>query len=129
MAEKDSGSEIMPYRFEPVSVSSYSDDESSSSESETDIREQASFTERLGSTSWCECAKCTAMPSGIECQCCREMEGVSERMAENESYQCITEHEQFKVVCLNKDVLYTALVMMNAIRQDPLSLPIPNKYV
>ena len=69
------------------------------------------------------------MPSGIECQCCKEMEGVSERMAENEIYNCITEHEQFKVACLNKDVLYTVLVMMNTIRGDPLTLPLPNRYV
>ena len=77
-------------------------DDSSNSESEMDIREQASFMERLASTSWCECTKCTAMPSGIECQCCKEMEGVSEHMAENEIYNCITEHEEFKVVCLKK---------------------------
>ena len=80
---------------------------SSSSESETDIRKQTSFTKRLVSISWCECAKCTAMPSGIECQCFKEIEGICKRIAEN---NCITEHEQFKVVCLNKDVLYTALL-------------------
>ena len=127
MAEGETTGEIVPYRFEPVSVSNYSDQDTSSSESETDIREQASFTERLGSTSWCKCAKCAPMPSGIECQCCKEMEGVVERVAENESHQCITDHEQFKVVCLNKDVLYTALVMMNTIRGDPVSLPLPNR--
>ena len=44
-------SEILPYRFEPESVASLTVDDSSSSESETDIREQASFTERLASTS------------------------------------------------------------------------------
>ena len=65
-------SEILPYYFEPESVSGLTVDNSSSSESETDIREQVSFTECLASTSWCECAKCTAMPSGIECQCCKE---------------------------------------------------------
>ena len=67
------------------------------------------------------------MLSGIECQCCREMEGVSECLAEDGSYRCITDHEQFKVVCLNKDVLYMALVKMNTIRGYPLSLPLRNK--
>ena len=110
-------------------VSNYSENEDSTSESEIDIREQASFTERLGSTSWCECAKCVTMLSGIECQCCREMENAVERIAENESSCCITDHEQFKIVCLNKDVLYTALVMMNMVRGDPISLPLPNRYV
>ena len=127
MAGKETITEILPYRFELASVSSYIDEDSSSSESEADIREQASFTERLGGTSWCECAKCAPMPSGIECLCCKEVEGAAERVAENESYRCITDHEQFKVVCLNKDVLYTALVMMNTTRGDPLSLPLPNR--
>ena len=66
------------------------------------------------------------MPSGIECQCCNEMEGVAECMAENESYWCITDHEQFEVACLNKDVLCTALVIINTLRSDPVSLPLPN---
>ena len=119
--------EGVPYLFEPVSVSNYSNLDTSSSESETDIREQASFTERLGSTGWCKCAKCAPMPSGSECQCCNEIEGVIEHVAENESYQCITDYKQFKVACLNKDVLYIVLVMMNTIRGDPVSLPLPNR--
>ena len=61
-------------------------DNEDSSESETDIREQASFTEQLGSTSWCECVKCATVSSGIKCQCCREMESAVERIANNESY-------------------------------------------
>ena len=71
MAEGETNAEIEIHRFEPVSVSNCSDPDTSSSESETDIREQASFTERLGSTSWCECVKCAPMPSGIQCQCCK----------------------------------------------------------
>ena len=46
MAESSLNTEIIPYQFEPTDVSGYSDNEDdSSSESETDIREQASFTE------------------------------------------------------------------------------------
>ena len=45
MAEKETSTKILPYSFEPVSVSNYADEDSSSSESEADIREQASFTE------------------------------------------------------------------------------------
>ena len=62
--------EIRPYQFKPTDVSDYGDEEEDSSESEIDIREQASFTECLGTTDWCECTKCSPMPSGIECQCC-----------------------------------------------------------
>ena len=92
-------SEILPYHFEPKSVSSLTVDDNSSSESETDVREQASFTEHLASTSRCECAKCTAVPSGIECQCCKEMEGVSEHMAENE-INCITQSTSNSKLCV-----------------------------
>ena len=38
MAEGETTAEIVPYRFEPVSVSNYSDQDTSSSESESDIR-------------------------------------------------------------------------------------------
>jgi len=55
---------------------------------------------------WCECTKCSLMPSGTECQCCREMEGIDKRLKEDgASLQCITDHKQFKVVCLNKEML------------------------
>ena len=80
-----SGNEIKPYQFEPVHAMGYSDSEDDSSESETEIREQASFTECLGTTDWCECTKCTPMPSGIECQCCRETDEVKERPTETAS--------------------------------------------
>ena len=130
MAESSLNTKIKPYQFEPTDVSGYSDNEDdSSSESETDIREQASFTERLGTMDWCECAKCSPMPSGIECQCCREMEGIDERLTEHRGgLQCITDHEQFKVVCLNKDVLYTALVTVKSVCSDSLRLTMANRY-
>ena len=57
------------------------------------------------------------MPHGIECQYCREMDTVHERLVEWEE---ITNYDQFSVVCLNKDVLYTVLVMMNRERCEPV---------
>ena len=45
MTEGETSGKMVPYRFEPVSVSNYSDPDTSSSESETDIRGQGSFTE------------------------------------------------------------------------------------
>ena len=68
-------------------------------------------------------------PAGIECQCCREMEGIADRLTDDgASLQCLTDHKQFKVVCLNKDVLYTALVMMKLVLGDTLRLPLANTY-
>ena len=47
MAESSLNTKIKPYQLEPLGVLGYSDSEDGSSKSETDIREQASFTERL----------------------------------------------------------------------------------
>ena len=45
MAEGETTGKIVPYRFEPVSDSNYSNPDNSNSKSESDIREQASFME------------------------------------------------------------------------------------
>ena len=127
VVEMAESAEVKPYQFEPTAAASYSDDKSDSDESDTDIREQASFTERLGSMDWCSCAKCISMPRGIECQCCREMETVEEWLMEQGNTECITCHDQFPIVCLNKDVLYTALVMINRERREPVHLPLSNR--
>ena len=81
MAGGETSGKILPYHFKLVSVSNLSDWDATSSKSETNIREQYGFMEQLGSTSWCECTKCAPIPSGIECQCCKEMEGVAECVA------------------------------------------------
>ena len=94
------------------------------SESETDI---TSFTERLGRIDWCSCVKCTPMSSGIECRCCREVEAVEERLSEENDLYCIMNSEQFKIVCFNREVLYTALVTMKTVQGDPLHLPLSNR--
>ena len=44
---------ILPYRFEPDSLWSNSEESESN-----DTDSQASFTERLGNPSWCSCMKC-----------------------------------------------------------------------
>ena len=43
MAESTLNTEIEPYQFEPTNVVCYSDEDSDSDESETDVWEQASF--------------------------------------------------------------------------------------
>ena len=114
---------ITPYQFEPTDMSSNGDSEDSESDFDDD---QASFTDRLGHTLWCSCAKCTPMPRAVECFCCKELETSCERLEGSES-TCITEVEQFKVVCLEKDVLYTALVTMHTVRGDAFEVPITNR--
>ena len=48
MAGSTLSAEIELYQFKPTTVACYSDEDSDSDESDTDVREQASFTERLG---------------------------------------------------------------------------------
>ena len=114
---------ITPYQFEPTHMDDNGDSEDSKSDFDND---QASFTDRLGHTSWCSCAKCTPMPRAVECFCCKELETACERLEGSES-ACITQVEQFKVVCLNKDILYTALVTMHTVRGDVFEVPITNR--
>ena len=111
---------IVPYNFEPDGLWS----SSSSEESDSD-GSQASFTERLGNTSWCSCTKCVPMPRAIECTCCRELPEVEERFEEGGA--CVSSLEAFKTVCLDKDVLYTALVTMHTVRGDEVEKPISNR--
>ena len=107
MAESTITAEVKPYQFEPTTVACYSDEESDSDESDTDVREQASFTERLGKVDWCSSSKCVPLPRGIECQCCREMDSVYEQLVERDYICCITNHDQFSVVCLIIKTSYT----------------------
>ena len=111
---------ILPYRFEPEGLWS-SSEESDSDDSEN----QLSFTERLGNTSWCSCANCVTLPRAIECTCCQELPEVEERLEDSDA--CVASLEVFKTVCLDKDVLYTALVTMHTVRGDEVETPISNR--
>ena len=109
---------ILPYRFTPDSLWC------SSKESDGDDTDsQASFIE--SNTSWCSCVKCLPVPSAVECICCRELSQVVERLEGSD--RCVTCLETFKTVCLDKDVLYTVLVIMNTVRGDEVETPISNR--
>ena len=111
---------ILPYRFEPDSLWSSSEESDS-----VDTDSQTSFTERLGNTSCCSCTKCLPMPCAVECICyCKLSEGVK---CLEDSDGCVTCLETFKTVSLDKDVLYTALVTMRTIRGDKVETLISNR--
>ena len=78
-----------------------------------DTDSQVSFTERLGYTSWCSCVKCLPMPHAVECICFCELSEVVECLEGSDG--CVTCLETFKTIYLDKDVLYTALVMMRTV--------------
>jgi len=80
---------------------------------------------RLGNTSWCECGKCSAMPVRLDCICCREelsMLKFVEAKATDAAGRsaCITTVGSFRNVCLDEDVLLTALVGYLDITKRPM---------
>ena len=51
------------------------------------------------------------MDTSRECICCREVDKIIEKMQENDTdleIECITDHEGFEAVCLNRWVLQAA---------------------
>ena len=111
---------ILPYRFEPDSLWSSSEESDSN-----DTDSQASFTERLGNTFWCSCVKYLPMPRAVEGICCRKLLEVLEHLEGSDG--CVMCLETCKTVCLDKDVLYTALVKMHTVRGDEVETLISNR--
>ena len=71
--------------------------------------------------------KCVTMSHAIDCICCHELSEVEDHL--EESNTCITSSEAFKIVCSDKDVLYTSLVTMHSVRGDKVRTPISNSNI
>ncbi|XP_031565199.1 P2X purinoceptor 7-like [Actinia tenebrosa] len=117
----------VPYQFEPEIASGEEDntqDESMSEESEQE--ELANEERRQGIDKWCTCQQCVVMETADMCLCCNELE--SRKYDNTQDSTCITTSEGFQCVCLNRDVLWTALVSLHD--REGSSLPtrtnIPN---
>ena len=97
---------IQPYAFEPV----YSEDEhvSDSEDSEDSDLEGNLDSERVGNTDWCVCEACVSL-SERECICCHEWDILEEKL-KVEDVDCVTQHKDFEVVCLNPTVLATSYI-------------------
>ncbi|XP_064473784.1 P2X purinoceptor 7-like [Ornithodoros turicata] len=59
-----------------------------------------------GFRNWCSCNNCRAMPTHIECLCCRDVPEATIK----QPHDCITHHEDFEILCLNPAVLGVAAV-------------------
>ncbi|XP_067682003.1 uncharacterized protein [Haliotis asinina] len=102
--------DVRPYQYEPILEhgieNSSGDEEEESSETEAPLDVNIG---RLGNTDWCDCGECIPMPTGLESKCCQEIQQ-TERMCDEESVQCITEHPYFVDNCLRRGVVWVSLL-------------------
>ena len=68
------------------------------------------------------------MSMADECFCCQELDPLNQKF-DNSTAACITNHSKFRVVCLETDVLHTALVAIHNAHCNPLPDPIKNRLV
>lgn len=104
---------LEPYMFEPnlsKETYSYNQDVSSSEESDGSEMNEATRNSRLESSTWCKCTKCKCMATEKESVCCKEIEALCNERFDGE--KCITDTEEFKIVCLNTAVIRTSLISM-----------------
>ena len=100
---------VEPFSFEPE----YSSDNHSESSSD-EVQSGEDTSNRLSTTNWCQCAKCSTstLKKEIECVCCRQIENVAVLSGNFEHLNCITDHFDFEAVCLNETVLRTVLIRL-----------------
>ena len=65
------------------------------------------------------------MPHAVECICCHELSEVVECLESSDG--CVMYLETFKTVCVDKDVLYIALVTMHTVKGNEVETPISNR--
>ena len=89
----------------------------------------SNFNARVGNTEWCLCdGNRAALSTADECFCCQELDALNQKFNKS-MIECITNHSKFRIVCLETDVLLTALVAINEAQCNPLLDPIENRLV
>ena len=78
---------------------------------------------RTGDNHWCSCGCCVALPTSKESICCKGLRKARDTMGE---ITCITRHPAFERVCLDSEVLQTALVAIAYVHFHHYSVPIQN---
>ena len=115
---------IEPYLFEPLMTTEELRDlrERMGNDEERVHEENRDHPEdRIGHNRWCLCGNCPSMPTAKEAICCKEISEATDKMGSN---VCITIHPSFNLVCLDREVLRTALVAMSDVRFDRYAEPI-----
>ena len=134
-AQSDSAPTVVePYGAEPewteeelVARAAQSSTDHSQDEQEEDIDVFALWPPAswIGTIDWCICGECCAMSTRDECKCCLEMTEVRAKLPSDSSgallETCITALPKFSVVCLDVDVLNTALIGYLDLTKRPLN--------
>ena len=115
---------VEPYLFEPLMTieelnnlrERLGHDEERNHEGHSEISKT-----RIGHNRWCACGKCLPMATEQESVCCKEVREIALKV---EPHACITEHPSFERVCLDSEVLQTALVAMRVVRFDDYQVPV-----
>ncbi|XP_041459017.1 P2X purinoceptor 7-like [Lytechinus variegatus] len=79
--------------------------------------------DRMANNHWCTCGNCVPIDQPIQCRCCKEIANCNRLMEGDDDIPCITTHEDFNKVCLEKAVLRTALVARLDCRGHRARLP------
>ena len=108
-------SALRPYDFEPMLLNSSAQEQINGSE-HSNTPSQA----RRGNTVWCACGKCRSMDTDEESKFCREAGEVHGNYFEGK--KCITDNDNFRAVCLQREVLKTVLHMLTKMRGDDINI-------
>ncbi|XP_057296270.1 P2X purinoceptor 7-like [Hydractinia symbiolongicarpus] len=69
---------------------------------------------RVGNVEWCQCKKCKIMVTETESLCCRDNNDIPD--GHFQGHTCVTNSDEFKMVCLPEPVLRTALGAIHNMR-------------
>ena len=77
-------------------------------------------------TTWYKCFKCNVKKREIDCLCCLEVTALN-RKFDKFSVKCVTEAEEFQILCINKVVLENVLTGLHNSRGDYLEKDTTNQ--
>ena len=118
---------VEPYLFEPLMTSKELESvhERLGNERERQEQGRTELSEvRSGHNGWCSRGNCPAMTTEMESVCCKEVPEILQKMG---THVCITDHLSFDVVCLDPEVLQTALVAMRDVCFEDFDVPVPQQ--
>lgn len=126
--------QVVPYSKEPEwteaeLLAHVAESESSATEEEVDgdgILGDWPPASRVGNKEWCFCGECDAMAVRHECICCHEYEESKKKLSDG-GVKCISFLSKFATVCLDRDVLETALTGFLDLTKRPLNTPASNE--